>query len=273
MSGVTEWENAIFLWVNVGDGGGYTNLFEGKRPRAHELKDSVTSLGSKSPARHSQPRTSSESPGEDASCIAEGAAGLNAQGEVDIDNSARSGLWMTWYASVRMTPESALVDRLLASRRMTDMKESNTADVPVTATGLPEESTAMDTECARAGNSPGGGPVDVTKTGHDNSAASAKRDAESPGMSIASERRSSAREGAREVEPENGSEGSGDTNVVLLFCRLVNEPYVFCGRLGYEAHWPSKQPMQFSWRLLDTDRLARYPDFAAILEAASVPDA
>lgn len=29
MSGITEWKNAIFLWVNVGDkGGDYTNLFE-----------------------------------------------------------------------------------------------------------------------------------------------------------------------------------------------------------------------------------------------------
>lgn len=250
MSGVTEWKNAIFLWVNVGEGGGYTNLFEGKRPRAHELKGTVTTCGSKS-----------RSPGEEASCIAEGAAGLNPRGEVDIDNMARSGLWMTWYASVRMTPESALMDRLLASQRM---KERNIANLSVTATGLPE---AKNTEYARAGNSLGGGPVEVTKTEHNNSA---KRDAGAPGMPIASEGRASAREGALEVDPDNGDR---DANVVLLFCRLVSEPYVFCGRLGYEAHWPSKQPIQFSWRLLDTERLARYPDFAAILEAASVPDA
>lgn len=257
MSGVTEWKNAIFLWVNVGEGGGYTNLFERKRPRAHELEDAVTAFGSKSIARHPQPKN----PEEEASCIAKGAVGLNPHGEVDRDNIAQSGLWMTWYASVRMTPESAIMDRLLESQRM---KERNIANTPVTATGFPE---AMNTECARAGNSSGGDPVEVTKIKYDNSA---KRDAEAPGMLIASKGRASAREGARDVDPENGN---GGANVVLLFCRLVSEPYVFCGRLGYEAHWPRKQPMQFSWRLLDTERLARYPDFSAIVEAASVPDA
>lgn len=62
----------------------------------------------------------------------------------------------------------------------------------------------------------------------------------------------------------------GGSDVVLLFCRLPNEPYVFCGRLGYVDHWPDERPVRFLWRLHDAERLAAFPDFAAVVEAAGV---
>lgn len=63
---------------------------------------------------------------------------------------------------------------------------------------------------------------------------------------------------------------SGGSDTVLLFCRLPNEPYVFCGRLGYADHWPGERPVRFLWRLHDAERLAAFPDFAAVVEAAGV---
>ena len=38
---------------------------------------------------------------------------------------------------------------------------------------------------------------------------------------------------------------------VLLFCRLPQEEYVYCGKLGYCRHSATSRPMKFVWRLLD----------------------
>lgn len=47
---------------------------------------------------------------------------------------------------------------------------------------------------------------------------------------------------------------SGD-DAVLLFCRLPDEPYVFCGRLTYGEHDPRRRPIKFVWVLHDFERL------------------
>ncbi|CAM9485106.1 unnamed protein product, partial [Laminaria digitata] len=52
MSGVTEWKNAIFLWVNVDEGGGYANLFEGSLPAAAVGGTRVTDIASEGPPKH-----------------------------------------------------------------------------------------------------------------------------------------------------------------------------------------------------------------------------
>ena len=79
---------------------------------------------------------------------------------------------------------------------------------------------------------------------------------------------------AHSRSPDGGGGGGGggddDDDAVLLFCRLPNEPYVFCGRLGYSKHSAGERPIRFVWRLLDADRLAGLPDFEAVVEVAGV---
>lgn len=59
-----------------------------------------------------------------------------------------------------------------------------------------------------------------------------------------------------------------NTQTVLLFCRLVGEPYVYCGKLRCLSFDPSRKPMRFVWELTDSDDL-RQPgsQFLELLEA------
>ena len=50
---------------------------------------------------------------------------------------------------------------------------------------------------------------------------------------------------------------------MLLFCRPIGEPYMFCGRLRLIASDLAAQPMRFLWQLLDVDALRAVPDFRA----------
>ena len=42
---------------------------------------------------------------------------------------------------------------------------------------------------------------------------------------------------------------------VLLFCREYQKPYVYCGRLEYLGHDPTRAPLRFVWNLRDADKL------------------
>ncbi|KJE94890.1 hypothetical protein CAOG_05448 [Capsaspora owczarzaki ATCC 30864] len=54
--------------------------------------------------------------------------------------------------------------------------------------------------------------------------------------------------------------------VVLLFCRLLMEPYVYCGRLALVWVDPKTSPLKFTWFLKDSSSMmASCPDFQAML--------
>ncbi|CEG42810.1 uncharacterized protein PHALS_13055 [Plasmopara halstedii] len=40
---------------------------------------------------------------------------------------------------------------------------------------------------------------------------------------------------------------------LLLFIRLEQGPYIYCGQLGYLGHRPESKPLEFRWQLLDVD--------------------
>ncbi|TDH66213.1 hypothetical protein CCR75_005436 [Bremia lactucae] len=42
---------------------------------------------------------------------------------------------------------------------------------------------------------------------------------------------------------------------VLLFLRQTQNPYIYCGRLGYLGHLHASKPLEFRWQLLDADSL------------------
>lgn len=152
MSGVTEWKNAVFLWVNVGEGGGYSNLFEGRLsstysddPSAadHAEPNRVTAADPKVDAtRRDTPLSSltedpdrntvqdehgtqkcavlesrgvrsSLDPNQNAAARKQADGVVKAGGETASDVGNHEGLRMTWYAGSRMTVESALIRRLL----------------------------------------------------------------------------------------------------------------------------------------------------------------
>lgn len=125
MSGVTEWGNAVFLWVNVDDGGGYANLFKGN------LKEATAEVSEESSATRSamkgltrdvliQEKAIStghdiDSPERWKRTAATDETVLRARDITDgTDNdSGETELRMTWYAGGRMAKESALIRRLL----------------------------------------------------------------------------------------------------------------------------------------------------------------
>ena len=303
MSGLTEWKNAVFLWVNVGKGGGYTNIFQGnsicagrandqgsacEKRCALDSKNGATPVGEVNDGQGNRerdngvnsypPGTSSESRRETSTSNVSVAGGLDAQG--GLHDNGHSVLRMTWYASARMTPESTLIQRLLKSKRVSGRRADVVSfDAPAT---IPEDSKAStNTGWARTGSSQTTEPAadGQTKSPKDYSdateyvAPAIERVSEAPAeLIITGDRAADARE-AQKASPEDASNGRDDDDDVLLFCRLANEPYVFCGRLQCEKYWPTERPMRFTWRLLDAERLARYPDFAAIVDAAAVPGA
>lgn len=62
-----------------------------------------------------------------------------------------------------------------------------------------------------------------------------------------------------------GEEAEPGGTPVLLFCRLLTEPYVFCGRLEYESHDATHSPIRFVWRLRDRDACWGSKAFRAII--------
>ena len=59
------------------------------------------------------------------------------------------------------------------------------------------------------------------------------------------------------------------TTAVLLFCRLPQQPYVYCGRLGYYSHSlgvsSNDSPVEILWQLLDEEALMKSELFAETL--------
>ncbi|CBJ25836.1 conserved unknown protein [Ectocarpus siliculosus] len=357
MSGVTEWKNAVFLWVNVDGGTGYTNLFEeDKLPEAADDAEStknggdiadksrreVPVTGSKKPViggvadnqlQRDQKATATVGAATAAACrrptsprsvkapSIRGGSGImagnddtaaigNFAGDGGRDGAAwgdgggatcdrSTGLRMTWFAGGRMTAESALIQRLLAGRDPPETEDQPSEAVDADASSETTMSTSAPAACGRDleqnrhdSGSAVAMPVTTTTTseaaGEMNSgtahAPCPKPQADVEGLEAKSAETTAAvaEHGAlhgpilrASASPGDGVEGDGGKSgdVVLLFCRLPNEPYVFCGRLGYSKHWAGERPVRFVWRLIDAAGLTKRPDFKAILEAAGIGSA
>lgn len=355
MSGVTEWKNAVFLWVNVDGGASYANLFEGKldaqalaengdgpqalvdstaaKAKSSSVAAAATSseeeeIGKASQASDGSPREDSgdacsrcqSSPRgvvgappvgcEGSSDDAVGEASANVGRGVAARDDAHgryvgqaAGLRMTWFAGGRMTAESALIQRLLRQGDSPESEERygetvDTADAGSAKSGVGKPVVSHDagldptdivdeerkislarpatadtcgssTSTSHGGLNPGGNglkaPADVNA---DRAAllatAGAADDAGINGP---------VPESIFSAQRPKEEDGHPEADAVLLFCRLPNEPYVFCGRLGYSKHWSDERPVRFVWRLLDAVRLAGRPDFRAIVEAAGIRSA
>lgn len=334
MSGVTEWKNAVFLWVNVDEGGGYANLFErslpasavgGTRvidiaserpPKYVVVGDEVTDTASDVPPKCAvvEEKKTTQEPGnprrkrED---IIGEPADAREEGGCTVD-ARLTELRMTWYAGGRMTPESALIRRLLKCSK--SVENCDAADRTAAPSGKKPDVIKAEGSAYSVGPQQGGegstrnmtkGKVDVTMTtaiaaavaeagpSGATSALLAQAHAESvPHKQADTEENKSSKgfaaAGSESVagEPagvnvananaadklERGSSSISSTceDVVLLFCRLPDEPYVFCGRLGYAEHWPTERPLRFVWRLLDAGKLVLQPEFGGIVEAAGI---
>lgn len=316
MSGVTEWENAVFLWVNVGEaGGGYTNLFErspattleqsqhpapatGGTPEEDGFSGTMSSgkVNPKHPneeennASRGAGRTSSELDKSCAHSAEEKESSSNGNGEsntklddrgpfetisnpqsseeepsrreqseeksntgVEDGRSAsttKKGLRMTWFAGSRMTAETAVIRRLLQAG---EIHTHPSASSPPTI----GSNTAVDgVEMATLTNDTKTENVSTNSTALD----STDPLLPTPPKSVVTSTTTYSNDARQDKNVED---------VVLLFCRLPREPYVFCGRLGYANHWPDERPVRFLWRLLEVERLAGRSDFEAILGAAS----
>lgn len=257
---MVEWKNAVFLWVNVGEDTGYTNLFEAER-EGHSRLDN-TSHGRDDTAKPTVKATTAETA-----------------------PAPYKTLRMTWFAGNRMTAESALIRRLVGARPGAEGAEDGDggkdegadegdAAVAPAAQSTPPQAAAVDIN-ARAKASEGVDPAAPAP-------ASALAVTASPGLPVPrtppAERTPGRRRRRREEQaapaPSSAPPGSeaeaSEPDTVLLFCRLPKEPYVFCGRLAYAAHWPDERPVRFAWRLLDAERLADCPDFRDIAGAAGI---
>ena len=71
--------------------------------------------------------------------------------------------------------------------------------------------------------------------------------------------------GSQEAEPSQDGTHRGSGDEVLLFCRLVGEPYVCCGRLRYVSHDARRLPVKFVWNLADIQQLRKSEAFQSIL--------
>lgn len=255
MSGVVEWKNAVFLWVNVGEageGGGYTNLFEAGQTR--QVGASTATVAAAVRPADGTPKNITDSDVTD--CGGDGN---------DVTDSDDGWLCMTWFAGGRMTADSALIRRLLqvhsTSPTTVSMGNYEAMSGPKSATATAGESVAESISLAERQREDSD-DVQARDTKRWRGAAATVRAVKS--MTKATN---------APVPAMSVDDGSDDTDNVLLFCRLSKEPYVFCGRLGYVEHWPAERPMRFAWRLLDAGRLARYPDFTGIVEVAGVTTA
>lgn len=365
MSGVTEWKNAVFLWVNVDGGTGYTNLFEeDKLPEAADDAESTKSgddvadksrrevpvtgsekqevvgvadnqlqrdqeAGAETPAAcrcSTSPRSVTASSlrggngimagNDDTAAVGNFAAAGRRDNAVWRDGDGATcgrsaGLRMTWFAGGRMTAESALIQRLLAGGDPPETEGQPREAVDTGASSDPTMSARAPAACGQdfEPNGDDAGPavkMPVTTTtiskgvGEMSSGTTdapcpkPQADVEGleaqPGEISGGETRRAVTLSTAAVGEHgtlegpilgalasagDGVEGGGGKSgdVVLLFCRLPNEPYVFCGRLGYSKHWAAERPVRFVWRLLDAAGLTKRPDFKAILEAAGIGSA
>ncbi len=57
---------------------------------------------------------------------------------------------------------------------------------------------------------------------------------------------------------------------LILYCRLLNEPYVFCGSLRYLSHNPDSRPIQFEFALNESvdERIRSSAPFQLLMDAA-----
>lgn len=351
MSGVTEWKNAVFLWVNVDGGTSYENLFEGDLDLQAEMAgngDSSTTpvhdtaTMPKSPSVVPETRSeeketekvtrvpggsSQEETGDATRCqstprvvgassISYGDASENVGGGAAVDDDTcgggiglAAGLRMTWFAGGRMTAESALIQRLLLQGNSLEVQKKyretqvDTAGAGRTKSGGSKPAVSHDaglggkhepdedgkTDSATSATAASleqapkkGGSSTATSLGdldNGNVGMEAPGDANAHGVArlLTSEAFNDTAIDGPSPEPAQPArqpkDGDGDleeADTVLLFCRLPNEPYVFCGRLGYAKHWSAERPMRFVWKLLDAVRLAGCSDFLAIVEAAGI---
>lgn len=308
MSGVTEWNNAVFLWVNVGEGGGYTNLFEGSMVAA--ARDNVPSpvpkrstgqamAGVWEDSKHavqrdesaaaapdcrrapSRPSTQNFGSGQDGRVT-----DATVNGPASEEDGRSAELKMTWYAGGRMTAESALIRRLLQGSDSGSAVRVDGDAAKATVVQLSDEAGVSETNLVKEEREPTAAAVGIAKSAiltlpklgrPGNGLDSRVKDhvMESNAVTAAAATAAADDGGcdpsasvAPTVEPSIGDGLCEDA--VLLFCRLPKEPYVFCGRLRYAEHWPGERPVRFVWRLLDAGRLAGCPDFGAIVEAAGV---
>jgi hypothetical protein len=63
-----------------------------------------------------------------------------------------------------------------------------------------------------------------------------------------------------------------DVDNIFLFCRVVGQPYVYCGRLQYEFHDPDVRPMPFRWKLLDHKQVIAEKAYQELLAYALASD-
>jgi len=59
------------------------------------------------------------------------------------------------------------------------------------------------------------------------------------------------------VAKEEGKQEGGKMLPVLLLCRLEGGDYIYCGRLKYLAHDPTKLPLRFVWELASHQQLTK----------------
>lgn len=321
MSGVVEWKNSIFLWVNVDEGGGgYTNLFEidrataaGKEsapPKGIPSSRNPSSTGAPSPPEFPALHRSSPCGSEGKSAgDGDGGRGLTrstaawSAGKIHGKNAvsgrtAQPGsttrcenFRMTWFAGKRLTAESPLIRRLIdagstaiekvkgeASDRQLNVTASSAAyqlpTVPKTDRSYKEPGDPLRESTPAVSNAAAISTEGVARTlpsfarsRGDSKDASANGSTGAQANEIALS--GSVDDTVTEAPTPMSSSAEGDDgDIVLLFCRLPGEPYVFCGRLGYAAHWPDERPVRFAWRLLDSRGLKDSPDFRAITDAA-----
>eukprot|EP00752_Nemacystus_decipiens_P017229 g15434.t1 len=257
MSGVTEWKNAVFLWVNVEEGTGYENLFERDAPSqgSGSIDDSKRPGDDPDPAAATTCQSSKSSTGAELAPV---------EGEWRLPRSLQRSA-------------AAAAARAPADGPPAGNDGSN--DIVSARSGGRESKPAETTTTTVAG---GGGAAAAAAPAEAASRLAGLRMTWFAGSRMTAESALIQRllmlpenppkagvEGAEDDSPSAGGAvgpASGARDAVLLFCRLPDEPYVFCGRLGYSKHWAGERPVRFVWRLLDSERLAGLPDFEAIVE-------
>eukprot|EP00904_Undaria_pinnatifida_P006734 jgi/Undpi1/3190/HiC_scaffold_15.g06564.m1 len=275
MSGVTEWKNAVFLWVNVDEGEGYANLFERILPAAAVSGTGETGcFAAEGPPKRAvlgEKRTTQEpgKPDWEGRDTTEKMAVDGEQNDSTFDAALSEELRMTWYAGGRMVPESALIRRLLkCSETGGDCEAAESAVVSLATPDDDKLEGGVSVSCQQGGFSvrprQGGegstrntakATVDLTET----AAVAAEV---GPNDATSTHRVRAQPESAPHKQAKNDGEGS---------CKSTDTAVESAaGKLGYAEHWSAERPVRFVWRLLDARKLALQPDFGSIVEAAGI---
>ncbi len=272
MSGVTEWKNAVFLWVNVDGGSGYENLFERSRDvsraagSGNDDEDDVKAVDGSAAAAAAAAREASN--GSTRSEKPEGGdignarrprhrGGASAATPPRAERASSKGDGGRNGAEERGAAKrvSEFADR--DAGRLTGLKMTWFAGGRMTA-----ESALIQRLLRNQGSQEAGGVA---------AAGGAGVGPMPPPKEEGNEVENVVEKDSASAKKESGSpSGDDEHDAVLLFCRLPSAPYVFCGRLGYSKHWSAERPVRFVWRLLDAARLAQWPDFGDIVELAGV---